>query len=509
MNLIGSQRFLKLDTLPDSANIVIVGGGLVGLEVAKELDHLGASGVLVLEAGPAEDLSHANAVNDANTALRLWLNPTTDKYFWLPWTSKSEPHFSDAACLKRRLGGRSLYWHGVILPIEHWALCEPWWPRAIIDDLIGSWRGGPSLYAQVSTDLEAWRTIGTSPSIDVPPLTIGHYKFSMTPQATRSIMSDRGQRWEAYSPVSYWSSSERNGMLRHSASSLILSDAEVLGIKVDGGRATGVIVRSGSSSVSKEIRCNAVVLTAGTIENTRLAIQALSEVGAIKDPCLDGLVDHIAQGFVVTLDPACLSGDIADLGAFERFYFTHCADHSRSNLFVRMLNNQAGAFVVDVWTMGEQLPSTQGVVQCVPVEDQPWKVFVQTSLAASDREVINAQRDELQSFWTALCGVIDRPSSILEFLDFDAPARTLSEVLPGLESTPSGIGPITWSGPLGSEHHEGCTLPLGVLLNNAHEFVHVKSLFAGGQSTFPRVGAANPSLTSLALAKRLAAFLPG
>jgi len=511
MNPFDSRFSSKSDTLPDNANIVIVGGGLSGLEVAKELDSLGAAGILVLEAGPTGDLAHINSVNDVDTALRLWLDPNADKHFWCPWTSKSEPHFSSisASGLKRRLGGRSLCWHGVTLPIEPWALCEPWWPRAIIDDLTKLWHGGPSLYARVSADLEAWRTEKTSPSVGPPPLTIGQYKLSMTPQAVRNVVSNKGQLWEAYSPLHYWLSDEGDRRLRRSASTVILPEIEVLGIKVGSGRATGVTVRPWSSSISHEIKCNAVVLTAGTIENTRLAIQALSTTGAVENTCLGGLVDHIVQGFVVTMNPACLPQDFVELGTLDSFYFTHCANHSRSNLFARMSNNQSGAFVLDVWVLGEQLPSSQGVVQCDPTGDEPWKVFVQASLAVSDQDVLEAQRDELQSFWTAFCNMINRPSTILEFHDFDAPKRTLIDVLPGLESAPSGMGPITWSGPLGSEYHEGCTLPLGVLLNETHEFMNIKSLFAGGPSTFPRMGAANPSMTSLALARRLAAFLPG
>ena len=40
-----------------------------------------------------------------------------------------------------------------------------------------------------------------------------------------------------------------------------------------------------------------------------------------------------------------------------------------------------------------------------------------------------------------------------------------------------------------------------------HEFNHIKNLYAVGPSIFPRPGAANPSLTTLALSRRLAYIL--
>ncbi len=500
------------NVLPDQANIIIVGGGLVGLEIAKELDRLGKPGVLVLEAGPAEELSHINAVNDADTALRCWLDPAADKYFWRPWISESEPHYAGIAGLKRRLGGRSLCWHGVVLPIEKWALTAPWWPREVVDDLTHSWLGGASLYKQVSAELTAWQAAGgIDQDAELPPLRVGNYRFSMTPQAVRDVSSTRSRYWEAYSPLAYWKrqgTPEVGGVLR-TPHTLIIPRVEVLSIRLEEGRVSSVQARHGSNQFVEDIRCSVVVLAAGTIESTRLAIQALSEVAPPNNMQLDGLVDHIVQGFVATLDPAAVPSDLSSLAVREPFYFAPCEDRSRSNLFVRVYSNEVGALVVDVWTMGEQLPSSHGVVQCVPSSEFPWKTLVHAGLTNSDWEVIHQQRSELQAFWTAFCNLIGRAGSTLEFPDFTTAERTLSDVLPGLATAKPASEPITWTGPLGSEYHEGCTLPIGRLLDSAHEFMAVKGLFAGGPCTFPRMGAANPSLTSLALARRLAAFLPG
>jgi hypothetical protein len=52
----------------------------------------------------------------------------------------------------------------------------------------------------------------------------------------------------------------------------------------------------------------------------------------------------------------------------------------------------------------------------------------------------------------------------------------------GFEFVPAGV-PVTWWSPLGTEDHEGGTLPLGLLLDDRHEFKAIPRLFAAGPST--------------------------
>lgn len=493
----------SLGSLPDSASIVIVGGGLAGLELAKELDRAGHPDVLVLEAGPADDLAHINAVNSPNKALRLWLEPNTDPYFWRPWVSKSVPHYDRTAGLRRRLGGRSLYWHGVTLPIEPWALCEPWWPKAVVHDLTRAWQGGASLYERVRADMDQWCAGYRRLDKELAPLSVGSFQFVPTPRAVREAECE-SQRWGAYTPAEHWADDSsrftpRVGGVR------VVSAAEVLGVKIDGRIVRGVIVRQDRAG-PKEVSCAAAVLAAGTIENTRLAIQALHAAGVTSDDNLTGLVDHIVQGFVAFLAPAEAPEKIRALALKDAFYYSSNAG-TRSNLFIRVYFNGVGAVVLDAWTMGEQLPSGEGVVQCVASGEWPWRVFVRAGLTRNDWDVVHGQRRELQNLWANLCDLVGRPVSTLEFPAFENPARMLENVLPELDITGPADQPVVWSGPLGSEYHEACTLPLGKIVDDGHQFVDVRGMYAVGPSIFPRPGAANPSMTSLALSKRLAGLL--
>jgi hypothetical protein len=131
---------------PDCADVLVAGGGMSGLELAKHLDHPLGPRTVVLEAGPGTDLLHVNAAHAAPLALRKWLQPSTDEFFWRPWVTASAPHYGLTAGLRRRVGGRSLYWHGVSLPLEDWALCEPYWPASVVTDLTTSCAGEAPLY---------------------------------------------------------------------------------------------------------------------------------------------------------------------------------------------------------------------------------------------------------------------------------------------------------------------------------------------------------------------------
>src|SRR5689334_10498546 len=70
--------------LPAHCYAVVVGGGLAGLELAKSLEAQGGGDVIVLDAGPADDLRHVNTAQSPDAALRLWLEPHTDPTFTRP-----------------------------------------------------------------------------------------------------------------------------------------------------------------------------------------------------------------------------------------------------------------------------------------------------------------------------------------------------------------------------------------------------------------------------------------
>ena len=482
---------------PERAGVVIVGGGFAGLEVARRLADHGCLDVVVLEGGPAAELRHTNVTHDPDAAVELWLDPTRDPYHRRPWTSARAPHFQGNAGVRARLGGRSLYWYGVTLPMDAWALAGPGWPTAVVHDLTTSWRGGPGLYERQATELGLSWLDGT---VAAPGAArqLGGFTLRPTPRAVRPH-PDQAGRWSAYSPLDHWRDPATGAATDPAPRVRIFADTRVRRVCQTGGRATGVIAVDGRTTAPHRIAADAVVLAAGTVENSRLAIQALTTAGALAVPKLGGLADHLVQGFLVR---------IATAGRLPlrpgSYYLQFPA--TRSILFLSLWRVSRSEAVLDVKINGECPPSGESYVACQPQPAYPWPTVVYAGLSGEGRRVLAAQRTVLDDVWAALAVAFGLAGQ-LTFGPYDDPPSTNVAVLPrNRDRHPLGV-PQTWSSPLGAEDHEGGTLPLGSVLSENHEFRHLPGLYAAGPATFPRIGAANPSLTTMALARRLAAVL--
>jgi choline dehydrogenase-like flavoprotein len=481
---------IRMSPPPLRADAVIIGGGFAGLALARELGTCHAGRVVVVEAGPAAGLDHYRWVNDPAAADRLWLSPETDEYFARPYRS-CDASFQTIAGLRRRLGGRSLYWHGVSLPIEERALRQGW-PEAAISDLTKSWADSESLYQRATAELITW--------MDGTPLATGRTvrlagrQFTQAPRAVRR--SRGGSRWKAYSPIERWSGSAE-----------VYCDCQVNGLILGDGSMRGVDFTWHGSR--RTILAPTVILAAGTIENSRLAIQALVAAGSLDEPQLTGLVDKVAQGFVMVCDPWKIPGELRN-AARAGVVFMRAGDAAlRSNFFLAARMNNRGLAVFDCYVLGEQLPGETGRVRCELADGWPWSVRVSCDLGPQDRALVTAQRGELQELHDELRRATGAKSRKLTFEPrFGSP--DLSERLCAGDVLSAEAQALTYSFPLGSEQHEAGTLPLGgPLLGEDSQFRAVRGLFASGPCTFPRTGAANPVLTILALSARIAATASG
>ena len=106
----------------------------------------------MLEAGPAEPLVHNHAVLSEDEALRRWLIPESDPFFVRPWRASSPPHFTTHQ-VAERVGGRALYWYGVSIPMDDWALQS--WPEEVRRELAGD-AGGVGLFEEIMGELSSW-----------------------------------------------------------------------------------------------------------------------------------------------------------------------------------------------------------------------------------------------------------------------------------------------------------------------------------------------------------------
>jgi glycine/D-amino acid oxidase-like deaminating enzyme len=477
-----------VESLADVETLV-VGAGMAGLATAAELGRRGRDSVAVLEAGPDRGREHIQNAYSSAEALELWLRPETDPDFRRPYQT-ADGDYRHLAGLRRRVGGRSLYWGGVLLPIERWALSEQW-PKAVVTELTETWDGGPSLYQRVVDDVVEW---GAAP-LRAPGLTVGELEFHRTPHATRP---EPGGGWSAFSPLAWWEDDGDPRVRRVP----ILAGHDVLGVGVEHGRATGVLVRTANGELCK-LRANRVVLAAGTVVNSRLAIQALAAAGAATPRELPGLVDKISQGFTVAFTDAERLPDAVRAAAREGHVYHRTGTAStRSNQFVRFTEGVNGTVNLDSWTMGEQRRGPHSWVRCDGNGEWPWSTTVHAPLEAADEAVLANQRHLLGELWAAMAQFLGVPADPLQFSPWHG-SPDLADRLTAVR-TPT---PLTYSFPLGSEQHEAGTLAFGEVLDEACQFASVQGLYACGPSVMPRSGAANPSMTTLALSKRLGEIL--
>jgi hypothetical protein len=473
-------------SLPKGADVVVIGAGMAGLAVAAELDAAGAPDVVVLETGDDQGFDHYRYQHEPDIAQEYWLRPEIDPAFSRPY-ERTDQSFGGLAGLRQRTGGRSLYWHGVTLPMDTWALRSPEWPQTIADDLLDGWAGGASLFNRVTSEIRAWS--GRDTLAGPATVELGGCSLRETPQAVRTESSGRSR---VYSPLEYWRTQGTRPP--------VINGCRSLGLIARNGGIEGVRVSRRGEIV--DVAATIVVLCAGTVENSRLAIQLLHEGGQLAPPSLSGLADKVVQGFVTVLPSGSSPECLASAASVERL-FVASAENLRSNLFVRTFRTDHGDSGVDAWLMGEQRPGRSGYVQCRPASAWPWKVSVACALSDVDRELAAAQRHELDEFRARL---VEDTGVALTPLRFDR--QFGSRDLPARLTWARGATPspktLTYAFPLGSEQHESGTLPLGSIVDDNHAVRGAVGLYVGGASQFPRAGAANPTLTILALAKRLA-----
>lgn len=444
--------------------MVVVGGGLSGLETAWWLHRNGVQDVVVLDAG----------------------GPKAQASSWLPWRCQRPPHFGGDAERATQIGGRSLRWHGVVLPIEAWALQKPDWPARVSNALLGD---GPHGYTATLRRLRHWAGRDVTSPLDEGDAPLCRWLAEHRFPAARPVPRAVKATGEVYTPLSHWDVDAHT----KAKTPTLVPDSTVIDVapRRGGGGATVMV---GGPAGKRVLHAGCVVLAAATASNTRLVAQLTGNRG----PLL-GLTDHLVQGFLVVIRAQRLG-----LDPVNGFAVVLGAEADRSNLFVRVrrLGADRADLMVDAWGMGEQLPTGPSTVRAdgsLP----PWQLVVDPGLAAGDEEVLASQREVLHRVWDALGadgavrGGLVFPDPVLAPVPFAAAERRVLS-LPCGESA-------AYAWPLGTVHHEGGSLPLGGDLVDLYgRVVSVPEVVVTGPATFPRAGAANPSLTTLGLARRTA-----
>lgn len=443
-------------------DLAVVGGGLSGTEIASQAVEHGAT-VLLLEAGPHRGTSHV-AADPATTGLQ---DREADPDFRASIPSAS-PDTSTAG-LRHRYGGRGLYWRGIVLPIEDSALHD--WPEPVrlrLADL-----GSTGSYADTLAHLRDWtqRDLGL-PAHAAEDALLEWTKASgvgaqVTPRAVRHLADGC---WEAYSAASMVPKAViRTGT---SVTALVPTPDCV------------VIEARGPSGRLERICAATVALCAGTFENIALVHGFLRCLG-LPDQGSTRITDHAAAGWV-QIRPNHSIGARVQVGRESSVYlgYQHTA---RSNVFVESTEH-ADHQLLDVWAMAEQLPVDGIEVRATP---SGLRVGQSTPSRRSYQELLDRQQPVLDEVADVLRVQLERHVG-----DRFADAHARALVQPGRA--------FAYQEVLGDLDHESGGLALGAdLVDAAGRLRADRRILVAGPSIFPRAGAANPSLTTLALARQL------
>jgi choline dehydrogenase-like flavoprotein len=220
------------------------------------------------------------------------------------------------------------------------------------------------------------------------------------------------------------------------------------------------------------------------MENTRIAghFLGVSEFTGLNDHHIHGLMVPLSSAHRVDLAPGLL-------------FWRPASSEARWNTYARNRNDLGPRPVLDFWTLGEQMPSKDRSVALV----DPGCVEVRPRLTAVDIDLIERVWSWLVDLGERLGVEVDPGSADSDLGTAHAVDRAVSRVEIG------HVGLV--SRPLGAVDHEAGTLALGTTIEDDGELAKGSGIFVAGPATFPRSGAANPTLTILALAHRTAATI--
>jgi len=449
-----------------TAPVVIMGSGLSGSAVAVELLRHSVP-IVVVDAGPGGTRDHFAAHLDT----AAMIEPDADPQFKPYRQDSSALHYGRWAGIRFRVGGRSLYWRGIVLRLEPYGLSS--WPAELQAALLhGAGNGG--LYAEVERQLETW--VGAP--CDAPRsaeerqflVRVQSLGFASARPAPRAIRLLPNGCWHAHSQLTQIPPDLIKE--RHLLTGLAL--------RSDGGVDLQLQGRNGLETC----QAAAMVLCAGTVENARIIsrMRGTNEVFPI--------VDHHVQGWLCAVGQRRSHRDSRDASILVAQEYK-----DRINVFLE-LHRIGDQDVMDAWSMGEQIPTTQTQLTFDHARND---IRFRVKFTREDEAVLAAQR----SFLAVLASAMDLHLEAPEFPI--SPDRTMGfkEALKRAISVP-GVA-VPYYCPLGISDHESCALPIGgdIVDINA-ELRGFPSVFVAGPCLFPRAGAANPSLTTLALSRYLA-----
>ena len=524
--------------------LVVVGAGAYGAYLAaKAFAFHPAARILLLEAGPFLVPEHVQNLGNLGLGVPAPIPPASDPgvardLVWgLPWRGNVDFPGVAYCC-----GGKSLFWGG-------------WCPRLTPDDL-APWPAAVTSYLNSHyTDVES--ETGVQPGADfitgdlldvlrTRSLAVAAQVANLDGTLVGGPIQDAPLAVQGDSPVSGLFSFDKFSSVPILAQALrtdiaqsggndaarrlfLVPRAHVVRLHADGGRAHTLEVDANGTRQFLALGDADVVLAASAIETTRLALVSFPT------PLMGrNLMAHVRSDFTVRIRRSALPplpGHVQTAALLVRgraagapFHLQLTASTSRDGSDVMLYQ-----MVPDLEVLAAQLANTDpdwitltlrgiGVMTAdrvtpVPAAGLSWinlspyeqdeygvpRAYVNLQTSAADHALWAAMDQTALDLAQRLAGA---PGDI-EFLYDD-----------GWQSAPFPLArPFpAWHRGIGTTYHEAGTLWMGddptTSVTDANgRLHHIDNVYVGDQAAFPTVGSANPVLTGLTLARRLAEHL--
>ncbi|QUJ66173.1 hypothetical protein KDD30_08155 [Photobacterium sp. GJ3] len=447
----------------------VVGGGLAGLEFALH-SALKGHRIVIYEAGPQLRTNHVHfdtRVFDGDEKKVHW---TADEHWALGGISE-------------RLGGRSLCYHGVMLPLEEKALNS--WPEIWQKRL----KGPAGLYHQLQQEFTAkYPEMSRNQAVNLP--------LHHAPQAA---VVGESAAFTSYSPLYQLEPLIRDGVITIERATISQVEKKSDGFYL-------VDAQGQTVNTTGFERC---ILSASALVNNKIITQSLAR------STIAQVTDHYCIGVAVKVREGERIADYRHEMLWHGFSEHHDLN---ANIFVVERNNfDNGDRLLLLMAVMEQNPalSDYSELHCRYHEGKT-TLEIQSKHSDAVIENYNQLASRIVDFASTQLGVrlsplhdtaVEQSEAFFgasEGIDFEQALNALNET----ERTNIYTRFVF---PYGAYEHESCTHPIGghgdIALTDSLELTAMPGVYAIGPGAFPRLGIANPALTICSLSRWLASHL--
>jgi choline dehydrogenase-like flavoprotein len=453
---------------------IVVGAGSSGLTVAHTLTARGAA-VALLEAGPAPFLTHV--INTDLRFARNLLRNLRDAVAYRPRLASGGEFGVNYGCF----GGRGIFWNGASPRYSQADFAS--WPADGIPQQVD--------YAWAEDQFRVSTAMGRTVMAErlIAKLSAGGFAAEPGPFAAdiEDIYTGRLSAGIASGLGLFFRGSGNaavQGKLKVAISSrvdrLLLEDGAVRGVAAVGG--------DGKTPV--EILSRAVVLCGGGLESVKLA--AISSVPDPHGRIGKGIQDHLFY--------------VAQLNAPELYDAA-----SRSSAIVFVSSRSQSGHQWEIHAPGNRLFSIDDGTPWAPAATPPYEIMIR-SFAATEKRDDNFLEAAAGSLGSSTVHFSYSAADQAKKTEIAADAVRLCAVLEATGVTPPDLLSVDRFRAPGNSYHEAGGLDMGVDATTSvtapdGRFHGVQNLISADAASFPRIGATNPHLTIVAVARRKARLL--